>query len=257
MKRRAVEAMVVVVPVRNEAELLGASLVALASAVDAAREAQLRCEVRIVLDACTDSSAEVAAASDFEVLHCDAARVGAARRLGIAAALRAVDDLPADRVWIANTDADSRVPADWLTHQHALSRAADIWLGTVRPDFDDLSSIQREHWVRTHARGRTNRNIHGANLGLRAQSYIDAGGFASIGEHEDVDLVTRCRALGSVAVGSDEAEVITSGRFVGRAPGGYADFLRRQAVELVEDPSRESGWEGRTARPSTGVRSAE
>lgn len=240
MKRLPVEAMVVVVPVRNEAELLGPSLVALASAVQTARAAGLRCEVRIVLDACTDSSAEIAAASGIPVLHCDAARVGAARRLGIAAGLRAVDDLPAARVWIANTDADSRVPTHWLTHQHAVSRSADIWLGTVRPDFDDLSPIQREHWVRTHARGRKNRNIHGANLGLRAQAYIDAGGFASLGEHEDVDLVARCRALGAVAVGSDDAEVITSGRLVGRSPGGYAAYLRRQAAELVGDSSAES-----------------
>ncbi|WP_240642087.1 glycosyltransferase [Microbacterium sulfonylureivorans] len=240
MKRPVVEAMVAVIPVRNEADLLEPSLVALASAVQAAREARLRCEVRIVLDACTDASAEIAIASGFPVLHCDAARVGAARRHGIAAGLRALDDLDADRVWIANTDADSRVPPHWLTHQHATSRVADIWLGTVRPDFADLSPIQREHWLRTHPRGRTNLNIHGANLGLRAQSYIEAGGFASIGEHEDVDLVSRCRALGAVILGSDAAEVLTSGRFVGRSPGGYAEFLRGQASELIADSSGES-----------------
>ena len=102
-----------------------------------------------------------------------------------------------ERVWIANTDADSRVPVDWLTHQLAVSRTADVCVGTVRPDFDDLSSIHRAHWMSTHTKGQPNGHVHGANLGVRASTYLDAGGFAPIREHEDVDLVARCRSLGA------------------------------------------------------------
>lgn len=229
------EAMVVVVPVRDEAALLGGCLSALTAAVDAATGAGIRCEVRIVLDACSDASDEVASRFGFTVLRSAAGRVGVARALGIRDAMDAVGDTPLDRVWIANTDADSRVPAGWLTHQQAISRVGDVCAGTVRPDFGDLSAAQRELWLRTHTRGQPNGNVHGANLGVRASTYLDAGGFAPIGEHEDVDLVARCRNLGAVVVASDEAEVLTSGRVIGRTPGGYAGFLRRQAMELARE----------------------
>ncbi|WP_447942710.1 glycosyltransferase [Microbacterium aurum] len=234
MTRHGIDAIVVVVPVRNEAALLAGSLLALADAVDSARGRGLRCEVRIVLDACTDASRDVAARAGFPFIECDAVRVGTARRLGIAEGLRAIDAIAADRVWIANTDADSRVPPHWLTHQLEVSCAADVYLGTVRPDFADLPAIQQEHWLRTHPPGRVNRNVHGANLGVRAQTYLDAGGFAPLGEHEDVDLVARCRTRGAVIVGDARAEVATSGRTVGRTPGGYAGFLRRQKAELID-----------------------
>lgn len=233
MTRPPVEAMVVVVPVRNEAELLGGCLAALASAVQTAHDEGLRCEVRIVLDACTDGSRHIALGSGFPVVECDAVRVGVARGLGIAAGLQAVHDVATDRVWLANTDADSRVPAHWLVHQREVSRSADVYAGTVRPDFRDLPAVQQTHWLRTHPPGRVNTNVHGANLGVRAQTYADAGGFAPIGEHEDVDLVARCRARGAVIIGDAAAEVATSGRSVGRTPGGYAGFLRQQRSELL------------------------
>jgi hypothetical protein len=223
------------VPVRDEEDLLGRCLSALTLAVDAASDAGIRCAVRIVLDACTDGSAAVAGSFPFPVLTTDAGRVGAARRLGVEDALRELGAVPADRTWIANTDADSRVPRNWLTHQRAVSQRADLCIGTVRPDFADLAPAHRALWLRTHVEGMPNGHVHGANLGLRASAYLAAGGFAAIGEHEDVDLVARCRSLGAVAVASDEAEVLTSGRVVGRTPGGYAGHLRGQAADLARE----------------------
>jgi glycosyltransferase involved in cell wall biosynthesis len=232
--------MAVVVPVRNEERLLARTLTALTAAVDVAEAARLRCEVRIVLDACTDASGEIAAGFAFPIIECSAVRVGAARRLGVAAALDALADVDGARIWIANTDADSRVSSHWLTRQRAIAEVADVYTGTVRPDLDELPAFQQRHWLSTHAPGRQNENVHGANLGLRARTYLDAGGFAELGEHEDVDLVARCRALGAVIVGDDSAEVVTSGRYVGRTPGGYAEFLRRQASDLFDDAAGET-----------------
>lgn len=226
------EAMVVVVPVRDEEALLGAALDALRIAVKTAEASGVRCVVRIVLDACTDASADIAAASGFVTLQSTAGRVGAARALGVADALHELRDEPLATVWIANTDADSRVPANWLSHQREVSRRADVCLGTVRPDFADLTPAQRELWPRTHPKGEPAGNVHGANLGLRASTYVESGGFAAIGEHEDVDLVARCRHVGAVVVASDDAEVETSGRTLGRTPGGYAGFLHDQAATL-------------------------
>lgn len=229
------EAIVVVVPVRDEQLLLEKCLSALAAAVTAASNAGIRTEVRVVLDRCTDASGQIAAAFPFPTLTSDAGRVGVARAIGVSDALQALAGIPIDRVWIANTDADSRVPTGWLTHFRTISRSADVCVGTVRPDFDDLSAAQRALWLRTHRSGEPNGHVHGANLGLSARAYLAAGGFASLGEHEDVDLVARCRNQGAVVVASDAAEVLTSGRRTGRTPGGYARYLREQAAELALD----------------------
>jgi glycosyltransferase involved in cell wall biosynthesis len=229
-----VRAVVVVVPVHNEAELLGRCLAALDAAVAAAEVRGIRCVVRIVLDACTDESAVIAAHYRFPIIALDVCRVGEARARGIRAAMRELADVPAGRVWIANTDADSAVPPNWITVQADLAeRGGEVFVGTVRPDFADLSPQHRRHWLRTHPPGTPNGHVHGANLGMRADIYAAAGGFQSMVEHEDVELIQRCERLGAALHASDTAEVLTSGRFVGRTPGGYAGYLRTQAAALI------------------------
>ena len=137
MSAWSIEALVVVVPVHDEAELLDSCLSSLAAAI---ARAPVPCEVRVVLDACTDDSDEIAARHPFAVVRTDAGAVGAARAQGIASGLTALRELPAERVWIANTDADSTVPAHWITSQLELAASgADLVVGTVRPDFGDLS----------------------------------------------------------------------------------------------------------------------
>lgn len=225
-----IAAVVLVVPVHDEAALLGRCLTALGAAVSAV---DVPCEVRIVLDACTDESAAVSARHPFPIVHLAARAVGAARAGGIRQAMADLAHVPADRVWIANSDADSVVPANWLSAQLDCADAgADVVVGTVRPDFDDLSPGHRRLWLETHTPGLPNGHTHGANLGLRASTYLAAGGFTPVGEHEDVQLVDACRRMGASIVASDAAEVLTSGRFVGRTTGGYAGYLRDQARML-------------------------
>lgn len=234
MTRPAIRAIVIVVPVHDEAALLGRCLAALEAAIEAS---PIPCEVRVVLDACTDGSAAIAAQHPFTVLRTDAGAVGAARALGIASGLAAFPKVAAERIWIANTDADSSVPESWLAVQLELAAAgADVVVGTVRPDFDDLTAEHRQHWLETHLRGVPNGHTHGANLGVRAGTYIAAGGFGALAEHEDVRLVDACRELGAVVAASDAAEVVTSGRFTGRTPGGYAGYLREQHRMLALAP---------------------
>ena len=62
--------------------------------------------------------------------------LGRARRAGVAAGLAVTSaGRPLERTWVASTDADSVVPAHWLTSQLAAADAgADLVLGTVRPD---------------------------------------------------------------------------------------------------------------------------
>ena len=226
----------VVVPVNDEEELLPRCLAALDAAVARMRDERpaVRVEVVLVLDDCTDGSASLARSSPYTVLETGYRRVGAARAAGVEAATEKIGRGRPARLWIASTDADSAVPPHWLTHQVALAEAgADLVIGTVRPDFDDLSPAQQAAWVATHPVGHANGHVHGANLGIRGDRYLAAGGFPRVAEHEDVDLVARARGAGARVVASDEGRVLTSGRTTGRTPGGYARHLREDLVRPV------------------------
>ena len=223
----------VVIPARNEQQLIGRCLdsVAVAAASSRALPRRTRVDVVVVADSCTDGTAAIARSfAGVTVIETAVASVGAARRIGVAAVLAASAGRT-DRLWIASTDADSVVPAHWLTAQTRLARrGAELMLGTVTPEFSDLSTEQQRAW---RAR-RTVGEVHGANLGIRADRYVSVGGYAPLAEHEDVDLVARCVAAGVPPVATDDCDVTTSGRQVGRTPGGYARFLR---TDLLADPT--------------------
>ena len=232
-----IRAVCVVVPVHDEEALLGRCIAGLRHAVhhEQARVGGVRVEVVIVLDGCTDASASIARLSPFRVVEVSERRVGAARATGVEAGLGALrvtyGPLPDQEIWIASTDADSLVPAHWVTSQTGLAdRGTDVVVGTVRPDPADLTHRQRAAWQATHVPGRANGHVHGANLGMRADVYAAAGGYPPVDEHEDVALVARARATGARVVASDEAWVLTSGRQQGRTPGGYARYLREDLV---------------------------
>jgi glycosyltransferase involved in cell wall biosynthesis len=212
----------VVIPARDEGERIGPCLCSVMTAVRATRARSV--PVIVVADRCRDDTATVArTVPGVQVIEVDAGSVGAARRVGSEVALAAGVD------WLAHTDADSLVPPNWLSHQLDLERReADAVVGTVRPLFSELPAGFEERWLLTHVRGRPNGHVHGANLGVRAQAYQRAGGFEDDVEHEDTRLIERLRSTGARIIASDDAEVVTSGRRLGRTPGGYAGFLRRE-----------------------------
>lgn len=226
-----IEAILVVVPVQNEEELLPRCIASLEAAV-----ATVECapgvldpppavRVVLVLDSCVDASAEIAAHSSFEVLTLNADNVGAARRTGVAAGLARLSAVEHRRIWIANTDADSAVQADWLVYQARLAASGvELTMGAVVPDTADLDPVLHDRWQAAHVVGEA--SVHGANLGVRADVYCACGGFEAITEHEDVRLVERARASGARMLATDDCVVLTSGRASGRTPGGYAGYLR-------------------------------
>ncbi|CAN5351174.1 glycosyltransferase family A protein [soil metagenome] len=215
----------VVIPARDEEELLPRCLASVLAAADRSRrEPGVSIDVIVVADRSTDRTAEIGRAAGVLVLETDDAAVGAARRVGIEAAITMFGS-----EWICNTDADSEVPPHWFEEQLRLAReGADVVVGTVQPDAADLSPDQLERWRRTRTPGIPNGHIHGANLGLRVTTYLAADGFAPVAEHEDVDLVSRCAAQGARIVATDRADVLTSGRLEGRTPGGYARYLANE-----------------------------
>ncbi|MFC6172012.1 glycosyltransferase [Subtercola frigoramans] len=227
----------IVIPARNEEELIGPCLESLrASALFAHRTpggCSPRLQVVVVIDGSVDRTSAIAGTfSDVTVVEMessDRGNVGRARASGVVVALDHFREEPAHSVWIANTDADSQVPLNWVArHMELAELGADVVLGTVRPNFDDLSKAQIRAWTQTHSGSQPTGRIYGANLGIRADVYRAAGGFSPVTEHEDVDLVTRARACGASIIETRDHEVLTSGRRTGRTPGGFAGYLRSQ-----------------------------
>ena len=90
---------------------------------------------------------------------------------------------------------------------------------------EDLRALLAHYTI--HADG-THPHVHGANLGIRADAYIDAGGWTAIPVAEDHCLWSRIRARGWPTLACSKTVVHTSGRLQGRAVGGFADTLRRR-----------------------------
>lgn len=213
-----------VIPARDEAALIARCILS----VTQARRAD--CRIVVVADSCVDNTAEIARGFDgVEVIEVGHANVGASRAAGVAFGL-------ADAEWIASTDADSIVPPNWIDDQRRLARrGVDVVVGTVRPVVGDLDERRLAAWTARHDPAHPNGHVHGANLGIRASTYRAVGGFRSLAEHEDTDLVARVAESGGVVVAANSAEVMTSGRIFGRTPGGYARYLRSDLLaELGE-----------------------
>jgi glycosyltransferase involved in cell wall biosynthesis len=230
-----IEHVVVVVPARDEQDRILRCLESIRSAVRRLGRTGPPVTIVVVADGCTDETVQRArSVADVTVLQQPPRGVGAARAHGVEYALALIARDPRT-VWIANTDADSHVPREWLAHQLRLADAGgDVVVGTVRPDFRELDDRQVRAWTSMHRPGHPNGHVHGANLGLRASAYRAAGGFSATPEHEDVELVARIAARGFTLVPSDAVEVITSGRQQGRTPGGYARYLREDLIDVSQ-----------------------
>ncbi len=231
-----VRAVAVVVPARDEAELLGACLVSVRAALERLPVRQLTV---VVADRCVDETADIAAAAGALVVVRDGAgsgSVGSARAAGCDAVLTHWSRLPAESVWLAHTDADSRVPPHWLSTQLELAAAgcrAVAGRVALAPDGDH---DRHDRWRTAYAqsggagvRPRRHAHVHGANLGVRADAYLAVGGFAPVTVDEDLGLVDRLVAAGHPVGWPDEPRVLTSARLDGRAPAGLAADLRALA----------------------------
>jgi glycosyltransferase involved in cell wall biosynthesis len=250
--RPGIDRVAVVVPAHNEDQHLDRALSALRAAADALERERpgMRLSITVVLDSCTDRSADITAgyvASDprFAAVQVRLGSTGASRAAGVVAA--AGQWTGAGRltgpghwtgqwpghVWLANTDADSAVPENWLVRQVELADAgADAVLGSVEPDPAGTDPAVLRRWLERHPFREDHPHIYGANFGVRASAYLAAGGFPRTRAHEDRILVENLRKQAYSVLATDTIRVLTSGRTHARAPQGFAAYLRALALEL-------------------------
>lgn len=220
----------VVVPARNEEELLPRCLHSILQA-RARLSFPITCDIVVAVDGSEDRTLSLAKdllGPDGIVVELDAGSVGAARQLGCDIALRRYKG-SLDRCWLANTDADCVVPESWLADQVALAeKGVEAVAGIIDVnDFSDHDWHVAERFRATYILrpDGSHTHVHGANLGLRADVYQQAGGWNHLLTGEDHDLWHRVRANGTKTRSTTSLEVLTSGRRVGRAPDGFAQAL--------------------------------
>ncbi|MFF8556509.1 glycosyltransferase [Streptomyces sp. NPDC015501] len=228
-----VAAVAVVIPARDEEDLLPAALASVRAAAEHPGVGSAPVLTVVVADTCTDATAAVARATGALVVPVGFRNVGRARAAGVRAALGVLGDVPAP-VWIASTDADGTVRPDWLAHQ--LGRAAEGWdavVGTVAADRwppDKPHLAARYHHLYEMTRPPAGRpwrhpHVHGANLGVSSRAYALAGGFPPEPLDEDRGLVDALERTGARILRTADCPVTTSTRTAPRARGGFGDHL--------------------------------
>ncbi|MEH3145913.1 MAG: glycosyltransferase [Methylobacterium frigidaeris] len=250
---------VVAIPVRNEAQRIAACLDALA---DQDGLGGRPFGLVLFLNNCTDATAAVVASRlpvpglDVRVIERDFAdaTAGWARREAMEAAASWLDEAGAADGVILTTDADSRVPPDWVAlNLAAIDAGADAVAGRIALDPVEAARLP----ARLHERGRLegayealldelaarldplphdpwpgHATASGATLAVRLAAYRGVGGMPALPVGEDRAFVAALLAQDARLRHDPAITVVTSGRLDGRAPGGAADTMRRRC----EDP---------------------
>ena len=249
-----------VVPARDEAERLPGLVATLAQQRDRAGRPLLpdAFEVVVLLNNCRDGSraavdraAAVASDLRLHVAEIDFAphdaHVGRARQLLLDTACARLAAVGRPGGLLLTTDADTRVPVDWVASAQAeVDAGADLVGGRVTLDPAERAAMPAEvrrlflldiGYRRALEELRSlyapsawdpfprHHQHFGACLAVTAAAYARAGGMPLVTTSEDVALVRAVEATGGRVRHSYRFRAATSARVVGRAEGGLADAL--------------------------------
>jgi hypothetical protein len=267
---------VVAIPVKDEAQRIGACLESLATqeGVDLNDVAVL-----LMLNNCTDATADVVRALapalpyrlelhqvNFDKAHANA---GWARRLAMEAAAK----ITADDGVLLTTDADTLMHCDWIeANLREIEAGHDAVAGYVMADPTELMELPpailergRLEWeyqqlaAELDARvdfephdawPRHNQNC-GASAAVTLRAYRLIGGLPPRPVGEDRALFEMIRRIDGKIRHSLEVQVVTSARTDGRASGGLADEIRLrtdpdhpcdEALEVAVATLRRAQW---------------
>ena len=249
----------VIVPVRDEAENITATLTALTNQIDLSGKPfnKSRYEIIVLANNCSDNSAEVvrrfARTHPDLVLHLvemtiegDRAHIGWVRKLLMDEACRRFKAIGRNFGVIASTDGDTKVSPSWIAATlDEIDRGADAVGGriiTCSKSRDLLNRATKLYYLRYQRYGylvsQLEANLdpyfessfrhhhhYGASLAVTAQMYAKVGGLPPLPSSEDVALYDALMRTDARFRHSPRVRVITSARAVGRAEAGLSHRL--------------------------------
>lgn len=260
----------VIVPVRNEAELIENCLAALANQVDLTNNKLdfSRYEVILLANNCTDNS--VAIAQQFARKHPEfnlhiidfvlppaQAYIGRVRQMLMDEAYFRLERLGLAGIGdrrgiIASTDGDTQVAPTWIAATIAeIAKGVDAVGGRIVADESSCQAldpivktryllgdyyhqlmVELESHLDTNPDDRWPRHAqhYGASLAVTAQMYRQAGGMPPVRTPEDVAFYQALLRVGARFRHSPLVEVTTSARQVVRTTGGFAAQLNEWAA---------------------------
>ncbi len=233
----------VAVPARDEEDTVGATVGSvLESLADARRMGMAaRTHLEVAAHRCADGTAR--RAHDAVPPHTSvrvvpdevSTTVGEVRHAAVLRGLEVLDG-PLASTWVLSTDADTVVGRSWVRLILAEAQAAravavvgladlDRWRGDAgsAAAYDSVLAAGMRELVGPHQHD----HVYGANLAVRADAYLECGGFGTAVHGEDQALVDRLVARGRRVARTRSVRVRTSGRLVGRADLGLAAHLNR------------------------------
>lgn len=249
----------VIVPVRNEAETLAATLTALAHQIDLAGKplVSMSYEVILLANNCSDDSAAIARsfAQQHEiVLHVvektlpsSEAYIGRVRQILMDEAYRRLDLLGRKKGMIASTDGDSEVAPTWIAaNLYEIAAGADAVGGRIITNKSDRACLdpyarachlrevgyryliaELEAYLDPNSDDPFPRHYqhYGASLAVTAQIYKQAGGLPPVRTPEDVAFYQALLRVNARFRHSPLVQVVTSARQTGRAQMGLSNQL--------------------------------
>ncbi|MFL1493828.1 glycosyltransferase [Pseudomonas antarctica] len=223
----------IVIPAHNEERHISACLASVQRAIEHPDLQHQQVKVLIVLDDCSDPTAARVLAMGIAMLEVCFRNVGKARDVG------AQQLLEEGAQWLAFTDADTVVPADWLVRQ--IEFGADAVCGTVEVDsWSEYGESVRSRYLELYQFTENHRHIHAANMGLSADAYRNAGGFQHLVAHEDVRLVADLERIGARIVWTATNPVVTSARRDYKCRGGFGEYLASLVAGTGHPPTEAS-----------------
>ncbi len=262
----------VVVPVRNESEMLESTLTALNHQLDLEGRSldPDRYEIILLANNCDDDSAAIAhrfaKQQSHLVLHiveqtipAPNAHIGWVRKRLMDEAYNRLISIGCNRGVIASTDGDTRVASNWIAATlYEVECGADAVGGRIVTDRRDRAALTRytrachlrevgyrflvaelEAYLDPDVFDGSPRHFqhYGASLAVTAEMYGRAGGIPLVRTSEDVALYQALMRIDANFRHSPLVRVTTSARQVGRAQHGLADQLGQwTAMESEKQP---------------------